>query len=438
MRDAPTTTARPRRGFTLTELMVVMAIVGILITFILIAAGDGIRRAEEKATQALIAKLEMGLSERIEAMLTRRADISLGHQYLSAVINTNFPSISTVNDPNYLSVIALNNYFGTTSFTTSILSPQRAQAIAQIDRYRADLPDVFFVQSGLNATYGANYPLNFAGANFPVNGTDNYLIPIGAYSGGAPGKPSVGPSPTGLPAGVSFSPGDPNQAIGIFGATWQAAGGIYKNLGYLPKGYDGADNDGDTLVDEFDEGTTLNGTVVSVADPDNPSTTIGLNALVLRRLGNHKHNTARSEMLYALLVEGIGPLGSVFSRDEFSNRQVADTDFDGLPEFIDAWRQPLQFFRWPIYYNNLSSTTVSTATIVYSGTSQAPDRLRPEGGRPLQRRLGQHADDAPGGGPADRPARPEPDAHGAGLVVVERERVPASTAADQPPRRRCS
>ena len=62
---------------------------------------------------------------------------------------------------------------------------------------------------------------------------------------------------------------------------------------------------------------------------------------------NHTHVTARSEMLYAILVEGRGPWGSVFSRDEFTDREVQDTDGDGLPEFVDAWGQPLQFFRWP-------------------------------------------------------------------------------------------
>ena len=46
-----------------------------------------------------------------------------------------------------------------------------------------------------------------------------------------------------------------------------------------------------------------------------------------------------------------GPLGSVFSRDDFSDREVKDTDGDGLPEFVDAWGQPLQFFRWPLLYH---------------------------------------------------------------------------------------
>ena len=72
---------------------------------------------------------------------------------------------------------------------------------------------------------------------------------------------------------------------------------------------------------------------------------------VQSNLAAHLHNTARSETLYAILVEGVGPLGSVFNRDDFSDREVKDTDGDGLPEFVDAWGQPLQFFRWPLLYH---------------------------------------------------------------------------------------
>ena len=86
-------------------------------------------------------------------------------------------------------------------------------------------------------------------------------------------------------------------------------------------------------------------------------------------LTNHKHTTARSEMLYALLVEGRGPLGSVFSPDDFSTKEVQDTDSDGLPEFVDAWGQPLQFYRWPLlYHSDIQRGQVITAT---TGTSWA-------------------------------------------------------------------
>src|SRR5262249_38680487 len=33
-------------------------------------------------------------------------------------------------------------------------------------------------------------------------------------------------------------------------------------------------------------------------------------------------------------------------------KEVQDTDNDGLPEFVDAWGEPLQFYRWPIGYTS--------------------------------------------------------------------------------------
>ncbi len=123
---------------------------------------------------------------------------------------------------------------------------------------------------------------------------------------------------------------------GIFGASYANAAGIYKNLpGYLPQGFDAVDNNSNDLIDELGEG--VNNTN---------------HHAVQTRLQNHTHSTARAEMLYAILVEGIGPWGSVFNRDEFTDREVKDTDGDGLPEFVDAWGQPLQFFRWPLLYHS--------------------------------------------------------------------------------------
>jgi hypothetical protein len=128
---------------------------------------------------------------------------------------------------------------------------------------------------------------------------------------------------------VNFNP----YGTGIYGASYTAAAGFYKNLGYQPKGYDGADNDGNGLVDDVAEsGTSL--------------------AAIQMKLSNHTHKTARAEALYAILVEGQGPLGSTFNADDFTEQEVQDTDGDGLPEFVDAWGEPLQFYRWPIYYHS--------------------------------------------------------------------------------------
>lgn len=54
-----------------------------------------------------------------------------------------------------------------------------------------------------------------------------------------------------------------------------------------------------------------------------------------------------SELLYYTLVVS-GTFGSSpVDADQFSAFEVRDTDEDGLPEFVDAWGEPLRFYRWP-------------------------------------------------------------------------------------------
>ncbi len=61
----------------------------------------------------------------------------------------------------------------------------------------------------------------------------------------------------------------------------------------------------------------------------------------------HLPETESSELLYFALTRmstyGVAPVGS----DEFKTQEVADTDGDGLPEFVDGWGRPLRFYRWP-------------------------------------------------------------------------------------------
>ncbi len=290
---------RPRRGFTLVELLVVMVIIGILMSLILAAAADGVRRAEERATQALLIKLDTGLSDRVEALLTSRVNPNLAHRQMAQV----FPP----------------------GGGTPVEGRQRAQVIATYDMMRAELPDVFYIPKSGDVNYNADYPLNFAAQPYPVSFTGTaqqtraafYVLPLGQPDNGA----------------TTFDPG-----TGVYGASYTVAAGLYKNLGYLPAGYDGADNNNNGLIDEYAEGV--------VTGPG------GNAATVTARLAAHTHKTARSEMLYAILVEGQGPLGSVFSPDDFTDRDVRDTDGDGLPEFVDAWGEPLQFYRWPILYHS--------------------------------------------------------------------------------------
>lgn len=57
--------------------------------------------------------------------------------------------------------------------------------------------------------------------------------------------------------------------------------------------------------------------------------------------------TESSELLYyTLAAAGSFGAGAV-DVDRFTNEEVKDTDGDGLPEFVDAWGEPLRFYRWP-------------------------------------------------------------------------------------------
>jgi prepilin-type N-terminal cleavage/methylation domain-containing protein len=352
----------PRRGFTLIELMVVMTIIGIIVTLILIAARDGVRQAEVRATQALILKLEGGLNDRLDALMQLRPEPNFSHGYLAGVYfgGTEADSGPRMSPPAILLPSGDPN--------TAVRTTGRAQAFALADYLKSEMPDVFVLNSGASAGT-ATYPLNFAGRPFPGRAVDstlephaNYILPLGHMVQG----PRTGHGVTGYGDGFldtatgmfhSSNPQLGTAGRGIYGASYSVAAGVYKNLGYHPKGYDMVDNDGDGLVDEWDEGV----------DEANE-------ADVMARLASHTHGTARSEMLYALLVEGQGLLGAVFSPDDFSDREVQDTDGDGLPEFVDAWGKPLQFFRWPTLYHSDAQRGQSFGTDPATG---APTTFQP-------------------------------------------------------------
>ena len=87
-----------RRGFTLIELLVVITIIAIILSFVLLAATDAARRAEERATQSLITKLEAGMNDRLDALMQSRPDPNWAHGYMAAVWNSTYgaaPSLTT-------------------------------------------------------------------------------------------------------------------------------------------------------------------------------------------------------------------------------------------------------------------------------------------------------------------------------------------------------
>ncbi len=68
---------------------------------------------------------------------------------------------------------------------------------------------------------------------------------------------------------------------------------------------------------------------------------------VVANWANHRAETESAALLhFALLASGSFGVGAI-DGDRFTDKEVADTDGDGLPEFIDAWGNPLRFYRWP-------------------------------------------------------------------------------------------
>lgn len=270
------------------------------------------------------------MTDRLDALSTQHPDPTAAHYVLAQVYNQGFIVNPTHPYP-----------------TLRVPAAQRAQVLAQIDMLRAELPDVFVVQApGTGGGQGV-YPLNFGAVAFGSSGTSaDYLLPLGANGQYAAAALSTNPAVIGQNTEIGInaqnavptSMGGRLAPTGIYGASFAAAAGIYKQLGYGPQGTDGADNNDDGNIDDLREGL--------IGLP------AGSQAEIVRRLAAHKHETARAEMLYAVLVEGSGPLGSVFSADDFNQQEVKDTDGDGLLEFVDAWGKPLQFFRWPIFYHS--------------------------------------------------------------------------------------
>lgn len=65
------------------------------------------------------------------------------------------------------------------------------------------------------------------------------------------------------------------------------------------------------------------------------------------RFAKHQKDTESAECLYFQLFASGNYGATAVDGDRFTEREIQDTDGDGLPEFIDAWGNPIRFYRWP-------------------------------------------------------------------------------------------
>ena len=202
-----------RLGFTLIELLVVITIIGIILAFLLIAAEDARRRAEEDATQALITKLEGGVNDRLDALLQTRPDPNRG---------AFLPRRHLPRDADPLDCPPLRPVPPHTGPGDRLVRLHQERAARRLRRPEHNR---------------ARYPLNFA-ANPTCGNAVPRLDRPAAWAIHVAPRQLGGRLILGHP---DYGAGNFSNTVGtgIYGASYSAAAGIYKNLGYLPTGYDG-------------------------------------------------------------------------------------------------------------------------------------------------------------------------------------------------------
>ena len=108
------------------------------------------------------------------------------------------------------------------------------------------------------------------------------------------------------------------------------------------------DNNGNGLPDSIENAIARPVAIQQLAAQGNANPSVAqVNGVINANWGRHDPNTASSELLYYTLVSASGFGSSAVDSDRFTQQEVQDTDGDGLPEFVDAWNNPLRFYRWP-------------------------------------------------------------------------------------------
>lgn len=83
----------------------------------------------------------------------------------------------------------------------------------------------------------------------------------------------------------------------------------------------------------------------------------------LNAIPNETPEFQGAECLYMIVTESLEQEGD--SRGVFNTGDIGDTDSDGLPEFLDGWKRPIEFLRWAPGYlsemQNIAQVTGGTS-----------------------------------------------------------------------------
>lgn len=108
---------------------------------------------------------------------------------------------------------------------------------------------------------------------------------------------------------------------------------------------------------------------VSAFLTEKPPVTRRYNAIIAGKTANN------GELLHLIVTRG--PVADPDIIAHFRPDEVADTDKDGLPEFIDGWGKPIQFRRWPTGFASPAQPIDGTLRTIDGWISTSGHRLMP-------------------------------------------------------------
>jgi len=292
--------ARSSTGFTLIEVLVVITIIGIVASMGIGALFQAQEVARRSRTKGLIARLHTQISSRWDSYRTRRLPID----FSTASSVAGRPG--TYFDPNNFQASATSTR-GMPSALSGIIGLKLA---ALRDLMRMELPDryndLLFIPNTRLWTNAQSF----------------------ALSGGGPQSAIWGSNSSGMPGWIDPASG---QGIPSFPALRMAyLRRVQAANPYFPASA--------TLEQIIYQGVTLTtgGQSVPLAD-----------------------QFQSAECLYLIMTTGFGDENS--EGQTWHTRDVADTDNDGMPEFIDGWGTPIEWIRWPAgYFSDLQPTSLPT------------------------------------------------------------------------------
>ncbi|MEQ9409710.1 MAG: type II secretion system protein [Fuerstiella sp.] len=257
-----------RSGFTLLELLMVVAIIAFLTSLTVVVMGGITQQAEEEATKTTVLKVSRLLEQRIESF-DRAFKGSRRDQYIQATVGL------------------LKDIDG--RFDYFLSHPDEAPPAIRLLAYKA--------------AFRYEIPQRFVEMN----------------------------------VGGGSTPGGPGLSALVTDATNGLPELIYRKLAY-PIARQQLIDGGNPTPSDMEINTQVS---------DNWDLHLQHETAARASDLDDVHSTESAEILYYVLTQS-GTFGtSTSDADQFTPSEIQDTDQDGLPEFVDAWGQPLQFYRWP-------------------------------------------------------------------------------------------